>query len=416
MLVFARIVFISSLACGADALGDELSMFVESCNSFNPLGGDTEVIEGVIGGEPLGLITYTTDRTELCHRTGQTMQDLFVRPLDAETGLPEPDHTQKQVASDECGWKVLSDAEWGLTADNWFMLIYTSRAGVNLVTFSNDDEWEDVVPTNQMIPSSETMTMAGEPLSEGFETIQFEAIDIIDLATQAYRVVWSELAFGPNGAIEAQERIWTFDPLDTHFKSHIHPVDPNLFLRVTDDPVNQGIYEFSPETGEDISVVHDQFPDFLMRTWQMPANECEELDLVSDDDDGDEGGCVGVVMSVPSSTVAGSDLLWKARHNNGYWHEILRISYSEPVRVDVAVISHLEEPQSVILATAEGDARLYTMDGRVFSVATDTVGTTGSEVLYFSESNLLAVYYKDLATNNDAVCMVYVSDDDDDDD
>jgi hypothetical protein len=105
-------------------------------------------------------------------------------------------------------------------------LAYVSDEGVNLVSFSGDD-WSNVTYLNQWLLGSEYWTFSGEPLSRGLEELQIEAMSV-EPGQLGYMVVWSRIST----LLFEAEPIWTFEPLEARFISHVHPGDPTRFIRV----------------------------------------------------------------------------------------------------------------------------------------------------------------------------------------
>lgn len=389
-----------------------LPLFVEIVGRYSMpyfLRCDTEVIQARLGENPIGLITFVRDNQsgKICQRTGEVMQDVFVSPLDPYTGLPLESIQSKHVGSNECGKPVLSDAEFGLDSANRPLLAYTSDNGVQLVQFQGDN-WDTITFVNQKIPYSDKWQIAGEPLSQHLSELQIEVLTD-PVLPDAYRtmsnVVWLRISSDVSGKIKNIEKIhkfyyWDKESDRTSFKSHIHPEDPTKFIRVG----KNGIYEFS-DKGVDLALIHDSFPESTMRTWLIPEQECISLGLARISN---PQTCPAIVFGDHTEGDKWN-LIVKAKHFNGNWVEILRVPYNNTIRVNANIINHLNYPRSVILVTGDGDARLYFLDGSLFVVEDSTVHTKGSEMLYFSESQLLVIYYINANTREPQVIMVRVT-------
>ena len=328
------------------------------------------------------------------------MQNVFVSPLDPYTGLPLEPSQSRKVGSNECGNPLLSDAEFGLDLVGRPLLTYTSDVGVQFVQFQGND-WKSVNIVNQKIPGSSNWQIAGEPLSRELPELQIEVITNPTLP-EVYRssnVIWLRIITDSSGMITNAKKIYKFNRY-TSLKSHIHPEDPTRFIRVG----RNEIYEFS-DKGIDLQLIHDRFPKSPMRTWMIPGHECIDLGLQPI---ANLQPCPAIVFGEVNSKGKWA-LVVKAKNSDDRWIEVLRVPYNSFVRLNVNLISHLSPPRSVILATGDGDARLYFLNGESFVIENGMVHGRGSEMLYFSESHLLGVYYGNSTTKELLVSMVYVT-------
>ncbi len=374
----------------------------------NNVGGDMEIIEAIKGDTPLGLIAYVRNRQDgsICRRTQERKQRVFVRALDSFTGLPFGN--ELEVANNECNASVRSDAEFGLGPNSEPLLSYTSPQGVQLVQFLGDS-WRNIRVLNQTIPGSDNWLNTANGLSLNFPKLQIKAIAPhlpIDSSDPRYELIWGQLSIAPDGTISEYTTIDEFEniPISEPQKSQLHPENPTRFLRAGED----GIYEYS-DNGQDLALIYSQRPVGRLfggfRTWTIPAHECVALGLQPENS---SGGCPGI--AIPDQDANNEDfvLIIKARNSDGVWIELLSIPYSKLPRVNATVISSLNTPRSIIYVTGDGNATLYSLDGSSFIAQNGNVSSTDSELVFFSSSGLLGVYYSDLTLQR-KVTMVNIT-------
>jgi hypothetical protein len=396
-----------ALSCGALAWGDVASaqtsglvVNIESCTAYETLGGDTEMTVAKIQNTEVGLVAYVRDTSQVCARNNVRMQQILVRPLDSHTGVPQPASSAVLVGTDECGIIQFSDGEWGSTETDQPLLAYTAASGVRVVEI-RPKKGGGITFTNQMIPGSDNWMIAGLPLSWGFTPVQMKSLNLVGALGDSYEVAWSRITSAADGTIQGVELIHLFAAGDTDIRSQLHPTDPDKFIRVSLNNNNPGVYEYSATAGADIALIHDQGPEDTVRAWMMPSTECAELGL-----DDTPPGCPAIAMGVRNRNGPGGTLLWKAKARDGTWREVVSVPYSEHVRVAPAIITHLDPPRSAVLATGEGDARLYLADRTVHTILEGGVRTQASEALYFPTSQLLGLYVEEAETRIPTVCMV----------
>ena len=370
------------------------------------IGGDTEFIEGKFGENLIGLISYVRDRPgEFCANTKDVKQNVFVRPLNPNTGLPVNPIEEKQVGDDDCGIPFLSDAEFGLGPDNSPILVYTSEFGLKLVQFQGET-WNDVIYSNSFIPDSENFGIAAEPLSTTLSSLQLRAFEVVNKEALSYRQIWSWISIAPNGRVLGLVPIWEFpgdlqkDGSNNRVSGSLFPGDGSRFIRID----SKGVFEFS-STGQDIQTIYEGNIGEL-RTWLIPAGECAFLEL---NNPGNPEACPAIVFDLRNRLLGPIGFRVMVQKWTGEWVQVLQVPYSTRPRMDATVIQHLDTPRSVILATGDRDARLFFLDGSYFTVSDNDVALRSSELLYFSETELLGVYFKEINSLTHRVKMIEIN-------
>ena len=246
-------------------------------------------------------------------------------------------------------------------------------------------------------------------MSVDLNELQLKVLEGVNLSQAGitYRLIWSKLVVGPNNSIAEVLPIWQFPargPDSANFRSRLFPGDPTRFIRVSNG--GNGIFEFSDD-GQDLREIYSAELKGLIRAWSIPAAECFRLGLSSSNI---SDPCPAVVLgNVDENNNAYLKVL--AQSSTADWIEILKVPYyfRQP-RVNVTVLEHLSPPRSVIFATGDNEARLYALDGSSYEIAEDFISTKGSELLYFSETQLLGTYYREEDNPNGIVKMIQIVD------